>query len=257
MDIQRLDKELMPVIAQLMGLSPDQCDEHNPSVIWLRVWLSKPQRTVEEFLYVVHHLQEKVLSLVEAYYYGTDDRAVEEFCMITGLQHDHACKLFDLYQEDKAVCVIKTAAEALSVHSPVLEGKWEKVAWYIFGYLSKYYEMYGPGSSKLSNWIIRVVGDPMMCPDLSLRHTMVLQFRIMVNIHNGNSKQAQDSLMSVFSTLDGRDVDCITLKLKDIMDLLVAFTHNNYPNKSHTSSQYLCKFDRNLAENLKQHRKTL
>ena len=59
MEKVKIDKELTPIIAELITLGPEN-DEH-PSVRQLFNWLVDPQRTGEEYAYVVGSLSDDVL----------------------------------------------------------------------------------------------------------------------------------------------------------------------------------------------------
>ena len=74
------------------------------------------------------------------------------------------------------------AAEALAVRNPVLEGPWEYAAWFVVFLNSKYCKEYNYGipSDNLIDWLIRVIGDPALCPDHSLRLELMNMFGRMV-----------------------------------------------------------------------------
>ena len=192
-----LDKELMSKLSELTELNEGK-DDH-PSVQWLFKWFSVPGRTANEFFYVVRDMRDKVTN----------------------------------YDEDKAIYILRAAAEALAVRCPVLEGRWYDVAWTITYNLGEWrYKSYGQGSSRLSNWIIRVVGDPKLCPSSSLRLQMLLLYRTLVKFDSNNRTKALEAMMFTFSSLDRKEQkDFIDIKTDNIIDCMTLFgrTRTTYP----------------------------
>ena len=114
-----LDKDLMPLLAQVMTLRP--LNDHHPNFIRLCKWLSRPQLGVDVFLYVVGPLQERVMRLLEDYKYRNQGQALQDFCDIVGWQsHVDIPEIFAKYTEDGAVYVLKAAAEAMAVRRPYM-----------------------------------------------------------------------------------------------------------------------------------------
>ena len=200
LSMEALDKELMPVLAEVMELNKhyEGMDDH-PSVQWLFKWFSLPERTADEFYYVVGSLLDKITH----------------------------------YARGEAIYVLRAAAEALAVRCPVLDGRWDDVAWVIAGDLGEWKnKSYGQGSSRLSNWIIRVVGDPKLCPSPCLRLRMLLMYRTIVKFDSHNRTKALEAMMFTFASLDRKgQVDLIDIKTDDIIDYMIkAVIRNTYQN---------------------------
>ncbi|CAL4125610.1 unnamed protein product [Meganyctiphanes norvegica] len=209
--MEALDRELRPVLERLYKLTPSN-DQH-PDLLWLSEWLAKPERSVEEFL----------------------------------------CVLEDLYNncDGNFLYVLRAAVEALSMRCPVLKGPWEDVVRSITEKtsmaldLQSYAGYYGPGSSSLSIWIIHVVGDPDLCPELRLQ--VLLLYRTMVKIDDNNCEQAQESLISAccFLNRHGQDLGK-PVQIDDINCCLKLFDQYYYPN--------VFNFDMRLTKKLRNYR---
>ena len=124
-----IDKELTPILAELLTLGP-RCEDH-PTFRQLFDWLVHPQRTLEEFNYVVGPLGHHVYLVM--------------------------CEHFSKYMYNRScrysVYLGQAAAEALAVKCPILEGPWEHAAWLVVRIL-RYYDLGGLPSDRLTAWII-------------------------------------------------------------------------------------------------------
>ena len=84
------------------------------------------------------------------------------------------------------------AAEALALRNPVLVGPWEEAAWFVVWLNNEYSKEYNYGyaSDILSEWIIRIIGDPVLCPNNTLRLGFMNMFSRMVCISHENGRRA-------------------------------------------------------------------
>ena len=251
-EFSKLDRMLMPLIAQVMTLKPG--NDNHPYVSRLCKWLSKPQVNVDMFLYVVGRLHSRVFHLMHDYKYFKREQVIEEFCNIVGWHPDvDIPMLFEKYTEEGGAYVFRAAAEAMAIRDPVLEDRWVKVAYTLCRQLSgSYNKKFGFCSNRFSNWIIRVIGDSKLCPSTDLREQLILLYKTIVQIHNGNRAKALTSLMFVFSSLDRQHEmfsSFDTIQTQDVIDLLMLFTNDSYPNE--INSQYLHKYGLNVANSLK------
>ncbi|CAL4126208.1 unnamed protein product [Meganyctiphanes norvegica] len=239
---EALDRELTPILAQLMTIPPDNDKDHD--FVWLYQRLAQPNCSVDEFKYVIGTLQENVCQIM------------------TDLFDDY---VYD-YGDDGDICyVFKAAAEALAIRCPVLEGPWETVAWRIFGSLGEWKNKeYGPASTRLCTWIIHAVGDPYLCPVPELRIYMLRLYRTLVNINDGNREQAWESLMFASSSLDRRGESVfLTVTTTDVIDLLMLFSNKDddsyygYDDDdvNDHDDDYLYQTGQRVAEKLRQYRK--
>ena len=98
-----LNKELMPILAELFTLNPTNKD--HPAFQSTFNWLVDPQRTGEEFSYVIGPLHQYV--------------------------YDAMCENSDAYFNKNSYDNIGmvAAAEAIAIKCPVLEGPWEHAGW--------------------------------------------------------------------------------------------------------------------------------
>ncbi|CAL4128777.1 unnamed protein product [Meganyctiphanes norvegica] len=175
-----VDRELMPIIAELTTLGPGN-DQH-PSARELFNWLVDPKRTAEEFIYAIGPVTQHVCCVM--------------------VDHFYHCVSYDTETRTNSVYLCKVSAEALAARCPFLEGPWETVAWHVVALNSSYpSEEYGFASNFFSAWIISVIGDPNLCPNSYLRfHLITLVRRLVDNQHN--QSQAIMSVMYVCSNLD-------------------------------------------------------
>ena len=167
---RELNREMTPILIEMFSLGPGN-DSH-PVVQKLSKWLQDPQRTGEEFVYVIGELANEIT-------------------------HEHG-------DGDPKDCMylVKATAEALAVKSPILEGSWEEATWLLL-YLSRCYvsKKHGFASHKFSNWIIHVIGDPDICPNPCLRFELLNIVFNMVDIKVCNRTQAIESVLSACSFL--------------------------------------------------------
>ena len=174
-DMAEIDRELTPLLAELLTLGPRQ--ENHPSVRQLFHWLVHPTRTVDEFNYVVGPLSHHVYIVMCDHFYSYMHKRMFRYPIYCG----------------------QAAAEALSVKSPVLEGPWEHSAWLLVRLL-RYYDQGGLPSDRLNDWIIQVIGDDNLCPNAYLRIELMFLFK-MVPINKHNQTQAIEAMMSACSAL--------------------------------------------------------
>ena len=146
LDSEQLDRDLTPILAELVTLEPG--NKQHPTVRQLFDWLVNPQRTSEEYIYVLGELAERVFSVMEEHF--------SEY-MRDGMDFPYLCV---------------TAAEALAVRCPVLKGPWEEAAWTLISTTFRIH-LDDPtvlrASERLTAWIIHVIVDPDICPNSSLR----------------------------------------------------------------------------------------
>ncbi|CAL4075046.1 unnamed protein product, partial [Meganyctiphanes norvegica] len=206
-----LERELTPVLAQLMTLPPR--NDHHPDVVWLYKWLAHPERSVEEFKHVVGKLQENVRLVMTRQF----ERYTENGC------------------GGNSFYVARAGLEALASRCPVLEGPWEQVTKDILSVYdyTKSGGWYGPGSNKLNDWIIRIVADSALCPNPELRLQLLDLYNKLLKINKGNRKRALESLMSAFSFLDrGKEWNRWTMfsfpYTGDISDIIIEFSDDDY-----------------------------
>ena len=164
-DRAELDRELTPILAEVLMLKSG--NDHHPAIRQLFHWLTDPGRTGEEFTYVIGELADNVADDVRA-----EEGEPEE--------EDH------MY-----LCI--TAAQALAVKCPVLEGAWEQAAWTLLIVAGTRH--HGSISSEhLSAWIIYVITDPQICPNPYLRYeclgllTLVLDLKLSNELYELRSK---------------------------------------------------------------------
>ena len=170
-----LDREMKPILEDLMIVGP--CKAQHPKVKHLFNWLRDPRRTVDEFIYVIGPLAEHVR------------KEMDECFIYLG----------------------KIAIEALAVKSPVLEGQWEVAAWVALGLVSVYYlDYFGFVSDHTSAWIINVISDADICPNVDLRiEFMGLIASMHINdedmittLSHHNKTLVFEALMSISSELE-------------------------------------------------------
>ena len=129
LDRVELAMELTPILTELVNLQPG--NYQHPAVRQLSEWLEDPQRTGEEFTYVIGELAEAV-----------------------------SC---DMGKEDQDEVYLrylgKVASEALVVKCPILKDSWEEAAWVVLYLCDNYFfwenfDKQDYASERLSNWII-------------------------------------------------------------------------------------------------------
>ena len=230
-----LNREITPILIELLSLGPGN-DSH--SVFQqLSNWLQDPQRTGEEFKYVIGELANEIMSE-----HGDGDW---KDCMY----------------------LVKATAEALTVKCPILEGSWEEVAWLLIfqsqGYVRK---THGYASLKFSNWIIHVIGDPNICPNPCLRFELLNIVWSMVDINICNRTQAIESVLSACSFLSTEYLETDLLDYQQkygiksslstssplgiCSDSLKLGLNGLSDNFCHLGSIYCSEFDKKLAAKL-------
>ena len=164
-----IDRELTPLLVDLLTLGPQS--ENHPVFRQLLKWLVNPQRTANDINYVIVWM-------------------VYNLCNNTYVPH-----IFFVY-------LGQVAAEALALKSPILEGPWEHTAWLVVNLLRFYDDKGGlqRPSDHLTAWIIRMIGDSNLCPNLHLRIELMFLFD-MVPLDKNNSPQATEAVMSACSGL--------------------------------------------------------
>ncbi|CAL4130167.1 unnamed protein product, partial [Meganyctiphanes norvegica] len=169
---EELIREVTPLLERVAVLGPG--DHEDPAVRQLFEWLADPERTVDEFNYIVGPLRLKVYHDTSAW----------------GLRRDR----LDLYMGIQA-------AEALAVRTPVLVGQWEHAAWLVVQTMENLAFLEGTPSLCLSDYVIRMMGDTEFCPNPYLRLQFVRIFPIKVQVNANNQKQAFDAVMFACYTL--------------------------------------------------------
>ena len=168
LDMAEVDRELTPIIAEMLRLETDKDMLHlgtgnnlHPVVSQLSKWLQNPHRTGKEF---------------------------------TSIIEDLACKVMGKRYSSIWIYLVKVAAEFLVAKCPKLEGSWEEAAWLLL-YISQGYvgEKYGFDCHKLSLWIIHVISDPNICPNPCLRNEIINIVLNMVKIKACSRRQRMES----------------------------------------------------------------
>ncbi|CAL4236300.1 unnamed protein product [Meganyctiphanes norvegica] len=137
-----LDREMSPILSEVVMLRSG--NKEHPAAKQLSNWLLEPQRTGEEFTYVVGPLR-----------WHLEQTGVDSYC------------LNDI------------SMEALAERCPILEGSWELAAWVLVRVAEVLM-----ASDRLSAWIIQVIGDPDLCPNPYLRFELVYLIDTMLNDYN-------------------------------------------------------------------------
>ncbi|CAL4082435.1 unnamed protein product, partial [Meganyctiphanes norvegica] len=177
--MSEIDRELTPIIAELATLEPG--DDQHPTASQLFDWLVDPQRTADEFSYAIGPL--------EHHAYGIMENNFKQY-----LFYEHmGCSVY----------VGKVAAEALAARSPILEGPWEKAAWFVIRLNHGYHpDDFGFASDRFSIWIINVLANAHICPNAYLRFELIYLFHMMVDTAKTIRSQALEAVVSACSTLN-------------------------------------------------------
>ena len=182
-------REMSPILTELLKLKPG--NNNHPTVKNLFNWLVDPKRTGEEFSYVVGPLQH------------------------------HLAEVLDEIDEDYGNCyddgsyIGKMGLEAMSIICPILDGHWEKAAFFLAQENCCYSQKkQGAVSDRLSSWIIQVIGNSDICPNLNLRIKLMSLLPLMVD-----HSQAQ-SLQSVLAALSSLNTKIHEIELDIIKDAL-------------------------------------
>lgn len=175
-----INKQLLPDLLTLTMLRP-RMDQHS-AVKKLFKWMLDPQRSADEFLYVIGPLGKSAWDIMEDINYGYY------------IQYKNIG--YSMY-------LAKVAAEALAVQCPILDGPWEHVMWLVLAFFGSYRtDIYGFPSDCLSAWIIRVIGDSNLCPIPHLRIDLIHLLIKIVDINDHNRVLALQSVMSACSNLN-------------------------------------------------------
>ncbi|CAL4115480.1 unnamed protein product [Meganyctiphanes norvegica] len=203
-----LDKELTPILAELVTLGPGK-DQHTAARNLFN-WLVNSQRTGEEFSYVIGELVYEVSAIMEEHF------------------------LEYVYREGYCTSLCKVAAEALAMKCPVLEGSWEQAAWALVMLIDIKHNQfdydYSAASNYLCAWIIHVIGDPDICPNTYLRFELMILLKRKVNLDGCNRTQAIESVLSACSSINTEYLSVNVLEYHQryaIESVLTAFTPSN------------------------------
>ena len=140
-----IDKKLTPILEELAILGPGNQD--HSALKQLYTWLVEPQRTGEEFHYVIQPL----------------------FRFAQANMHDKG-----ILDDDSCLYLGKVVAEALAVRRPVLVGPWEVALWCVVYEISyNYKDEYGVSSERLTDWLVQMIGDSSLCPNPALRFELI------------------------------------------------------------------------------------
>lgn len=173
-----IDREMTPILAELLTLGP--ADGNNSTIKQLFNWLVDPQRTVQEFNYVIGPLGQHVHDIMDEHFLNYQYNK-DRFCTYLG----------------------KIAAEALAKKNPILVGHWEYVAWFVVRETCAYETLkLGFSSDCLSDWVIRNMSDSDLCPNTFLRIELMHLLHNMVRINDRIRGQAFASWMSAFSSVN-------------------------------------------------------
>lgn len=209
-----IEDTLTPTLEEVVALGPGNYQRH-PAISKLFKWLVDPQRTVHEFNYVVGPLGQYT---------------------------------FEYYGRFKNLYLGLVAAEALAVRNPILDGPWKHTAWFVVWLNSEFCKEYnyGTASDNLSDWIIRMMGDPDICPNPYLRLEFMSMFGSMVCVNAKNGKQAFEAVISTCSFFNDEYIESINTNISKVtlystIRMLEKFV----------AGGYLLAFDENLAHILK------
>ena len=130
-----INRELSPVLANLMTMKK-RSDQH-PAVRQFFKWLADPQRTSEEFSYVIENLPDDVAMFMK----------------------EHFPKY--LYEDHYWMYLCTVTAQALGVTFPVVNGTMTRPAWtLVMVTQDKNDGFHRVAGAHLSAWIISVNGSP-------------------------------------------------------------------------------------------------
>ncbi|CAL4121797.1 unnamed protein product [Meganyctiphanes norvegica] len=179
-DRTELDKEITPILAELMTLGPGN-DQH-PAVSHLYNWLVNSQCTGEEFTYVIGELVFEVSMIMQLHF------------------------LEYLFDEKYCTFLCKISAEALAMKCHVLEGPWEQATWALVVLIYFKHDTYGYEFSVASNclcaWIVNVIGNADICPNPYLRYELMIMLTRTFNIDGCERRYAIESVLSACSSLN-------------------------------------------------------
>ena len=171
-----LARELTPIFATLRTLGPG--NDHHPAVRQLFNWLADPQRTGDEFTYVISEVADDAFYVMEDHF--PDYVYMEGHCMYTYL----------------------IVAQALAAKCPVLEGSWEEAAWTLVMNTENRNYSNLSCDPRLSAWTIHVIGDPDICPNPYLKYELIKLLTRMVDISAYYASKAIESVLSACSYIN-------------------------------------------------------
>lgn len=191
-----IELKIGPLLDKIVELGPGKYHLH-PSINKVFKWLMDPQRTAIEFNYVVGPFGKYK---------------------------------FDLTGRFKNLYLGLIAAEALAARDASLKGPWEHAGWFVV-WLNKEYcreYNYGIASNNLSDWIIRIMGDPDLCPNHSLRLELMNMFGRMISVKAENGSKAFNAVMTSCYPLPEKDQDFFVflfgeIKLSSMTNMLEKF----------------------------------
>ena len=233
--LAEIDRELTPILADLTTLDFGN-DQQHPAVQYLYKWCTDPQTTIEEFIYVVWTLGERVEEVMEDhfdkyiskesndYFMDRNDAIEDHFEEFTG-DHYSRCSLY----------LAKIAAEALAARNPNLEGLWELTAYYVIR-LVKLYNFIGFVSNHLIEWVFNMCCDAKLCPNIFLRTEFLGLLPSLTNAtsrhgnyygdYRPNQNRALDALINALNQNNLRNIESnedMCLYLNTIPMMLSAF----------------------------------
>ena len=150
--------------------------------------------------------------------------------------------------------IVKATAEALASQCQVVNVFWESVCFSLLPVFKQCFEVnnflkFGFVSKRFNAWIIRVVGDPKMCPNSDLRLQMLLLYRWLLKVDNDNHEEAIESLIMVCSFVDS-NMDTINIvDMSDIIQCMWKFT------EIEMLDTFLMQFGVRITTKLSLHRK--
>lgn len=255
--IKWIEYEVSPVLARVLMLPPG--NDRHPDVVWIFNWLAETERISEEFLYVVIDLRQALQRTIDLWVYKNNQVSMEildEYVMPLPtdryqsfpIVRRHLAKLLNKNGKQGHFYVIKAAAEALAARNSVLVGTSMRAG--SLTYLQLKGSRFVP-LDMLSNWIIQVVGDPTLCPDIHMRFRMLqLYTKRMVKIDDSNRKQALVSLLTACASLADQH-NGWSISVSDIIGCLRLFEEDDFGNA------YLFDCDQEIAKKVRFHRKVL
>lgn len=231
--IRRITRNIWPTL-QYAGAVDHYYYEHH-SIKRLVDYLLELYHRVEEFKYFVGPLTCDVF---------TENEYVADYYNVEGLE--------GLFFRCPIYLVLATV-EVLALKNPILEGPWEQVAWMITMISNKFcndIKVYNKGrlSRCISKWIIQVMGDVDLCPNLYLKLEFFNMFGNFVKVNDINHVKAFEACMLTCSALSLWHVKEFLYKRasKDTSSILcsIIFAFDKF------STTFLKTFDQQLSKKL-------
>ena len=197
-----LDREMTPILAELMTVEQKPWDINHPTAIKFFNWLVDKERTGEEFTYIIGPLKWHVIRIMSEHFkqYVEDDYSYGYVDMV--------------------------AVEALAMKGLVLEDIWEQAGWIL---VKDHISFYGCDivSSHCSSWILCAISDPALCPNPYLRFQMF----VLLKMIDCDEPRVFELVLLALSTIDFDYVPLLespfcyfqTLNLLTIMDTIWVF----------------------------------